>query len=235
MAKTSECPRCAANGRDTRRDNLIDFGRGHYHCLACQYHIFPKHYVKPEVKNDVPKALLPSDFTREVPASAFKWLLQYGLPWSYWKDSVGYSPGQERLVFTVGQPTAFSIGRYVGKDKQRKWFVWGDSHKQAFPVSNPLAVAPNGPIVLVEDWISSHKVGQVTLTLPLFGTQVHPCHIKYLIAQQKPVVLWLDADQRGSIMGKAVWLQGLTGLPVSFVSTKNDPKELSAKEINETL
>jgi hypothetical protein len=185
--------------------------------------------------------MLPSDFTREVPASAFKWLLQYGLPWSYWKDSVGYSPGQERLIFTVGNPslpgnpTAFSIGRYVGKDKQRKWYVWGDSHKQAFPIHNFLALAPSSIIVLVEDWISSHKVGQVVPTLPLFGTQIHPCHIKYLMAQQKPIVLWLDADQRGTITRKAAWLQGLTGLPVQFISTKNDPKELPIKEINEAL
>jgi len=110
------CPRCRENYRDTRGDNLAVYEDGGKHCFACKYHEFPKHYIPRKEVDNVPKSLRPADYTREVPASALKWLLQYGLPWSYWKDSLGYSPKEERLVFSVGQPLAFSIGRYVGNE-----------------------------------------------------------------------------------------------------------------------
>jgi hypothetical protein len=40
-------------------------------------------------------------------------LLRYELPYSYWKPYCGYSPAESRLVFTVGTPIKFSIGRYI--------------------------------------------------------------------------------------------------------------------------
>jgi hypothetical protein len=53
--------------------------------------------------------------------------------------------------------------------------------------------------------------------------------------ENKPVVLWLDKDQQGTITRKAMGLQTLLNVPVSVVVTDKDPKELSIKEINETL
>jgi len=46
--------------------------------------------------------------------AGWKWLLQYGLPLSYWQKHCGYSEKENRLVFTVGTPTRFSIGRLLG-------------------------------------------------------------------------------------------------------------------------
>jgi len=236
------CPRCRARGADSRGDNLVVWPDGSAHCFSCSYHRFPKHYV-PRVKElNVPKALLPGDFVREVPASALKWLLQYGLPWSYWKDQIGYSPTEERLVFLIGSPTQFSIGRYVGMAlpgrTPRKWYVWGDSHKHCEIVKPPRVESAKAQdkIVLCEDLVSAHKVANAGyLAMPLFGVNWHPCHVYYLMQEQRPIVLWLDKDQAGTIMRKAMGLQALVGCPVHTVSTDNDPKELSFKEINEQL
>jgi len=237
------CPRCRERGADSRGDNLVVWPDGSAHCFSCSYHRFPKHYV-PRVKElNVPKALLPGDFVREVPASALKWLLQYGLPWSYWKDQIGYSPSEERLVFLVGSPTQFSIGRYIGmalpERPPRKWYVWGDSHRHAEIVGaapgsdNPEA---QDKIVLCEDLVSAHKIANAGyIAMPLFGVNWHPCHVYYLMQEQRPVVLWLDKDQAGTIMRKAMGLQTLTGCEVRVVSTERDPKELSFKEINENI
>lgn len=274
------CPRCRENYRDTRGDNLAVYDDGGKHCFACKYHEFPKHYIPRKEVDSVPKSLRPADYTREVPASALKWLLQYGLPWSYWKDSLGYSPKESRLVFSVGQPLAFSIGRYVGNeataanrsaplqsegrvvvhgikaDKSsnynqgdpsrtreesgkpvRKWFVWGDCHKHTE------AIVPRGGseygigeyIILVEDLISAHKIGQVTTSIPLFGTKIHPCHYYYLINSDKPVVLWLDKDQELNVKKQAWQLESVINRPVKVVITEQDPKKISYEEIKNIL
>jgi hypothetical protein len=248
--KTQPCPKCRSLGNDRAGDNFVFFGNGHWHCFSCQHHVFPEYFVPKKEKLNVSKSLLPSDFTREVPAGCFKWLLQYGLPWSYWKDKVGYSPSTERLVFLVGEPMQFSIGRYVGtsglalsrKEQPRKWYVWGDSHKHceivgASSSEDSLAVAAEQrQIVLVEDLVSAHKLGSAGyVSIPLFGTEIHKCHLYYLMHEQKPVVLWLDKDQQGSIMRKAVGLQALIGQEVRCIVTDSDPKELTKEEIVENL
>lgn len=241
------CPKCRERGADSRGDNLVVWPDGSAHCFSCNYHQFPKHYVPRLKELNVAKALLPSDFTREVPATALKWLLQYGLPWSYWKDQIGYSPSEERLVFLVGSPTQFSIGRYVGlalsERTPRKWYVWGDSHKHAEIVAAcsssdavPSGAEAQDKIVLCEDLVSAHKIANAGfVAMPLFGVNWHPCHVYYLMQAQKPIVLWLDKDQAGSIMRKAMGLQTLTGCAVASVSTDKDPKALSFKEIQEQL
>lgn len=264
----TQCPKCASVGRDTRKDNMTVYPDGHKHCHACQYHEFPKHYVSKKVEPYVPKSLRPADYTREVPAEALKWLLQYGLPWSYWQKSLGYSPKEQRLVFSVGSPLAFSIGRYVGKASEydgvasptvesrtglaqsnadrgnhhherhgaankpvRKWFVWGDSHKHAEPIG------AGSSIVLVEDLISAHKIGNsgYATGLPLFGTKVHPCHLYYLINDNRPVVLWLDKDQELNVKKQAWQLESVINRQVKVVISDNDPKSLSYEEIKNAI
>jgi hypothetical protein len=108
------CPKCRARGHDSRGDNLNRYDDGGGHCFACGYHIHAKRYIR-EVKKDASEntIALPRDFTREVPAEGWKWLLQYGLPYSYWKPYCGYSPAEDRLIFTVGNPIRFSIGRFI--------------------------------------------------------------------------------------------------------------------------
>lgn len=96
------------------------------HCFSCGFHRFPKTHTIKEIKEHVPKSLLPFDFTREIPNHAWQWLLQWGLGLQYWKESVGYSPSQQRLIFRVGDtsrqdgrlqrcgtPLAFSLGRFL--------------------------------------------------------------------------------------------------------------------------
>ena len=204
--KYEPCPRCIKNGKDSRGDNLVVYASGHGHCFACSYHKFPDHYT-PQLKVDnVPKSLRPADFTREIPARAWQWVLQYGLPYTYWQECAGYSEERgERFVFQVktGGNLAFSIGRLLSEEQRkdggsapyapnggdnylhgtspgerskqiqhvrpRKWYVWGDSHRHCEVVGRQ---HDSRSIVLVEDIVSAHKVGQINEAIPLFGTQV---------------------------------------------------------------
>jgi len=232
--KNVACPRCRERGRDSRGDNLVVWPDGGSHCFSCGFHIHPP-FRGPNVvikENNVKENLLPPDFTREVPLHAWKWLLQYGLSPSYWQEHIGYSPKEERLIFLIGSvgAVAFSIGRFVGTGESRKWFVRGESHRHAHPIGR------GDVTVLVEDIVSAHKVGQVTECLPLFGTVVHPAHLYYLTdGSKRPVVLWLDKDQEGTTMKKAMRLEMLLNRPVTIVHTEADPKELSVNAIKEIL
>jgi hypothetical protein len=238
--KNEACPRCRSNGGDNRGDNLVTYSDGGGHCFACGYHVFPKGLVRKVVvdgtKNEGP---LPRDFTREVPAMAWRWLLQYGLPYSYWKDYTGYSPSTERLILTHGSPTEVSVGRYVGSDagegtrEPPKWRMWGDRLRTGTILEGPTGCSDE--IVLVEDLVSAHKVRGVTSAIPLFGTMITPKVLQTLMPLKRPVALWLDLDQWGYLPPKLNRLQTFLDAPVRFVRTEKDPKKYSLDEIKEIL
>jgi hypothetical protein len=250
------CPRCIEAGRDRRKDNLAVYSDGSSHCFAnCGYHRFAKGFVKKENQSvNENKDVLPFDFSRTIPAEGWRWLLQYGLPYTYWLPYVGYSEATDRLIVTVGSPPRFSIGRYIGDDARerarndptfRKWRIWGDRHSHVEVLGEHFT---EGPVVLVEDIISAHKVGQVATCIPLFGTKVLDSVLKKLIqfkrqastdaagaAQRRPVVLWLDEDQYTLLPPKINRLQTFIGASVRHVRTDRDPKALSLEHIKEIL
>lgn len=228
------CPKCVENGRDRRGDNLSRWSDGSLHCWSCGYHRFPKlqHRLKMlnEEDENAPKTVLPPDFTREVPADAWKWLLKYGLPYSYWKPYIGYSPSHKRLVFTFGNPVRFSIGRSL-EPGQRKWMFWGNGHRYVELIGE----SHDRPIVLVEDIISAHKVGQRAPCLCLFGTHIHDEALKLLIHEKKPVLIWLDKDQYSLLPAKVNRLKTFLDGPVGVIYTDKDPKEYSVEDISKFL
>lgn len=227
------CPKCREKGKDREGDNLGMYSDDGGHCFSCGYHVFPKFSLKfltKEPIDDIEKAVLPRDFTRDVPAEGWRWLLQYGLPHSYWKEITGYSPSENRLILTFGKPVRFSQGRALTVG-DRKWKFYGDGHKYVQTLSEQLS----DQIVLVEDLISAHKVAQVSSCLCLFGTHVHDLAIEELKRLNRPVVLWLDEDQYIYLPKKINRLKALTDLPVRYVSTRLDPKMLSVDHIKALL
>ncbi len=233
------CPRCRSNGRDNRGDNLARYGDGSGHCFSCGYHEHPSaRSLFHEQVSDVPKHIRPPDFQRTgIPARALQWLLQYGLPYSYWQDSIGWSERFQRLVFEVkdGDNLIFSIGRYFGDDGRRKWHVWGDCHKHCHVIGGQ---ATEGVIVLVEDLLSAHKVATseyVAAAIPLFGVSVHNAHLYYLINSNNNVVLWLDKDQEQPVKRSAINLSSLLGRTAHVVTTDQDPKLLSTDTISHII
>jgi hypothetical protein len=227
------CPECRRLGRDRRGDNFGRYPDGSGHCWACGHHEHPKGVLRKAVFHvDANEGVLPRDFTREVPAKGWKWLLQFGLPYSYWKAYTGYSPAMDRLVITHGEPVATAVGRYLGDEEgQAKWRQWGDKAKSA----HVLGLTDSKEIVVVEDIVSAHKVAQVCPTLPLFGTSLYPKAISTLRALKRPVALWLDEDVWGYLPGKINRLQAFLDVPVRFIRTRKDPKGYSLDEVKEIL
>lgn len=237
VVRYSPCPQCRERGKDSRGDNRVEYADGGSHCFSCGFHSWGNMVsrFRDLVVEKHDSKVLPSDFTRDVEPEGWKWLLQYGLPYSYWKESVGYSKAFGRLVFPIGRPGApvFSIGRLIDESRdehKRKWKVWGNCHTYT-------EVVGQGDVTcLVEDLLSAHKIGQIVESIPLFGTTIHPCHLNTLRkAPNKPLVLWLDKDQEGGTKKKALRLQMLVNRPVFVKHTEKDPKCLSVQEIKEVL
>jgi len=237
FVRHEQCPKCASLGSDRRGNNLGVWADGSSYCFSCGYTLPPTYrklkLLTEEITDDKEKAVLPSDFSREIPAAGWQWLLQYGIPMSHWKTYCGYSEKDKRLVFTVGQPTRFSIGRAIGEHMGgSKWKVYGDKSSYVEVVGEQLP----SPIVLVEDLISAHKVALAGFTsIPLFGTTIGDNVIKKLQALKRPVTLWLDADQYAHLGKKMGRLQALLGVPVGYVRTVKDPKAYNSKLIGEFL
>jgi len=232
-----QCPRCAANGSDRRGNNLGVWADGACYCFSCGYRVGATYrqlkLLNEENVNDKEKAVLPRDFSRDIPAEYWQWLLQYSIPYSYWQTYCGYSEKDKRLVFTVGNPTMFSIGRSLDKSVgTSKWKVYGDKSSYVEVINDKIS----GQVVLVEDLISAHKIGLAGFTaIPLFGTSIGDIHIKKLQALKRPVSLWLDADQYSLLARKIGRLQSLVGASVRHITTRLDPKGYSSIEIKEIL
>lgn len=229
------CPACQEKGLDTRGDNRGVYHNGGKYCFSCNRYWPPRFLSTPltqEAANET--MLLPPDFTREVPADAWRWLLQYGLGYKYWLPYVGWSEAHSRLVFQVGEPTEFSTGRYIeslGYKREgppRKWFVWGNSHRTPHIFGD---IEKATSIVLVEDIISAHKVSQVQPAIPLFGTAVFDSIIGCLKHLKLPIVMWLDHDQQGGAPARAARLSVYTGLPVTYIFSDKDPKLNTIEQI----
>lgn len=234
------CPKCSDAGRDRRGDNLACYDDGGSHCFSCGFHRVPRGFVSRIKEVNDPK-VLPADFTREVPTRAWKWLLQYGLSYTYWTPFVGWSESNQRLMFTVGTPTRFSMGRYIPggprefEREPRKWFVYGNCHTEAHVFGDYTDPEKGRQVVLVEDLISAHKIGHVCPTIPLFGTKIFDAVIPTLRHIGLPILMWLDKDQDGHAARRAAQLNVVTGLPVTFTSTDQDPKLLSLSKITQIV
>lgn len=252
------CPKCRDRGADRAGDNMSVFSDGSKHCWACGNHEFPKGYERLNRGNESVRAEkslnLPNDLSKTIPTRALKWLLQYGLPYSYWQPYLLWSEKDSRLIFKVGEPTEFYQGRYIPNEDEesralqrsggfsmggastgrqpRKWYCYGNAHKTAHLFGNP---ETSKSIILVEDLLSAHKVSQVNATIPLFGTNIFDSVINVLRLYKLPVTFWLDKDQNGNIIKKCNRVNMLTGLPVKYVFSQDDPKSLSLEDIKNIL
>lgn len=103
-------------------------------------------------------------------------------------------------------------------------------------------------IVLVEDFISAVRVGQVENSICLSGTTLTYDNLDYILDNYSKIILWLDGDRAGQeasskIIKKIQYSLKLTSdwrrldknYSITSVNTTKDPKHYSTKEIKETL
>ena len=180
---------------------------------------------------------LPEDFTKELPRHARMWLFKAGITETVWKENnIGYSASLERVVLPI-----------FNKDGDLIWYqcralLDGQSPKYIQPEGskdNCIFVREHttdrGYIVVVEDILSAIRVGKNITTICLLGTKITTEQAAELSRYSNKYVTWLDSDKAGKDGAYSIRKTlGLIG-DTSNISTNQDPKMLSDKEINKQL
>lgn len=240
LVSKEQCPECARQGKDNHQDNLGVYSDGHKYCFSCGYYrsgiLTSETLNPPNIVTSNNPIYLPSDISTTIPYKAKEWLFQYELTELDIKRNVlQWSESFERLIFPIfinGELVAYQ-GRYIKTNpnslEKTKWYTRGDIKNIVYPIN-----VNSRSAVLVEDIVSAIKVGHITGTIPLFGsnlniTMMH--RLKYLVDK---LVIWLDPDKRTESIKFARAFHTL-GVDCLVVLSEKDPKEHTYEEITEIL
>jgi len=142
-----------------------------------------------------------------------------------------YSQKDSRLVLTT--PDVL-IGRDTTGKHPAKWHTYID----ATGFSRGAFREFTGTVVLVEDMYSAVKINQAcpdVLAVACLGTKVGIQLTSRLMVAQH-VVLWFDSDAAGQdARAKTLRLFSLLDFRYSHITTAQDPKQLSIKQIQDEL
>ena len=171
---------------------------------------------------------LPEDITNKLGREAYEWLLQYFEPKDF--PRCLYSSSERKLYFMY-ENGAYQY-RYFGDNKDHpKWVGYGINDSLIHIVGNVSSTS----IILVEDIISAVKVGHITPTHCLFGSNISLKRLATLkLLGYNEVIIWLDWDKKEYAIRAAQLAQSI-GLQSRVIHTKLDPKEYSYEEINSFL
>ena len=223
-----QCPACAANGRDRKKNNLGVYSDGGTYCYSCGFS--SNGTTANRIRSMAHRAAkkipaLPEDISNTLGENAKRWLLRYfpteTFPQCLWSE-------QEQKLYFMLPDGAFQY-RYFGQNKDHpKWVGYGINDNLLHITGNNHF--PNS-IVLVEDIISAMKVGHISPTLCLFGSNISLKRLATLkLLGYNEVIIWLDWDKKEYAI-KAAQLAQSIGLNSKVIHTKLDPKDYNFEEI----
>lgn len=224
-----QCPACAAKGRDRKKNNLGVYSDGGTYCYSCGFgtNASTEARLSQSKKEHKEIPALPEDITNKLGREAYEWLLQYFEPANF--PRCLYSRSERKLYFILDNG-AYQY-RYFGDNKDHpKWVGYGINE-------NLLHITGMGTdsIVLVEDLISGTKVGHITPTLTLFGSNISLKKLATIkLLGYKEVIIWLDWDKKEYAIKAAQSAQSI-GLLARVIHTKLDPKDYTYLEIERIL
>jgi hypothetical protein len=225
--KKSQCPRCAEDGNDTRKDNFHLYSDGHSYCFACGFYVFGSRRPRPQAEA---KALpsnfqfnIPDDATTDIAFEAMCWLGRdcHLTQSDIIHNKILWSPRYLWLIFPIeyeGTTLGFQA-RNFNKQKPYKWFT-------KFNKKDLLRIygKPTQTLVLVEDIVSAIRISKYLSTAPLFGAMISDrmfLKIKTNVFDQ--VKIWLDQDKVKEALLYAQRAREL-GINASCILTEEDPK-----------
>src|SRR3990167_2944088 len=240
--KTTQCPRCAEEGRDTSKDNLAVYDDGHTYCYSCAYYT-PKNSLKQLVdlrrigQEHQLENFLKENLTDDIPLEALTWLSLYDI--ERFENKIKWSPSRNLLIFSFygdhNNIIAY-IGRNFNTEKKYKWRS-GGKISEVFHIQHPKKILTNeweSCIILVEDVISSLKVSRQFIAMPLMGSYISDERFSRLLFFTKEIVFWLDKDKIKSASEHAARAQSF-GFTSHIIYTEKDPKEYNNQEIKEII
>ncbi len=196
-----QCPKCAALGKDTRRNNLCIYDDGHNHCFGCGYHTRAPDSIANMKKrggnaqNRTSFLFDKEDFSYSIPADALAWLRKYGITDAeVHKHNICWDEEKQSLIFPIfdNERLVSYTGRYFGTDKDHPRYITAGDKKAHYKL---FAQEESDVYVLVEDYVSAIKVGRHFNCIPLLGAHVSLSLIISLVRYQPILRVWLDRDK----------------------------------------
>ena len=128
----SQCPKCARNGNDTNRDNLILYSDGGSYCFACGYFTTASgHQRMSKTDREVTKkVILPHDVDATIQPIGQTWLNKYNLTEKEICDNlILWSTYRQQLIFPYLDKNKELIAyqaRQFNDPSKPKWFSQGN-------------------------------------------------------------------------------------------------------------
>lgn len=233
------CPECRKKGSD-RSGNNLGVWDDHVRCWACPYYQSTglsleaiANRIKGENKNN-DNSILPADCSFIIPPTGLAWLKKYGLTDNEILDhEIRWSNSINSLVFPVreGNGINFWSARYFGDNPNTpKYIHYG-------PKQNVIGIThsennPKDVVILVEDRVSSIKVGRQFDCKPLFGASISLMLLNKLSNKHyTKLIIWLDLDKAAKALMFCKRAEYFFERATTIVS-EADPKTYSNGEIH---
>lgn len=202
-----------------------------------------KQKLKQEDKNkNYGPITLPNDFNYSIASRAVEWLRKYNITdEEINRERLGWSDSKQYLVlpvFDIYDNLLLWQGRYFGPNESHPRFFTSGTPETVFHIVDAkgrldIRDAPmwsRSFVVLVEDYLSSIKVGRQFPAMPLFGSEISLDRIRKLSDHVTSLVIWLDRDKlKNAVKARFKALTYFT--TVSIIVSDLDPKEYSDADI----
>ncbi len=243
ISSSKSCPKCGDNHKG-KPFALYEDG---WHCFSCgsskrAIRNFTLRKLEAQGDIELPELTLnPSLFSLPV----LKWLRGYHVTDDLiYKYSIAETKDNS-IITPVISPNDGKVVMY-----QRRWFdprrIMTYGNKQPFIVSS---LGNFKTLVIVEDFISSIRVGEIVDCYCMFGTSIHYQRLSDLVKTYDTIIIWADGDgpgQRAAIklselLNKLIYQEtrkrsfALLKKIVRNVSTEYDPKCYTNTEIRTIL
>lgn len=236
MPKFIQCPKCAALGKDSRKNNLAVYEDGHSFCYSCRHFVPAPTTVtsllhklsKPNNKPQQPIVL--GDVSYVIPPIPKAWLSQYGITQDeIHLHNICWNQTKGLLYFPIydGEALMGFSARYFRDNHDHPRYITKLFRRELYKF---FPKRDTNIFVLVEDYISAIKVGRQFNCIPLLGSFV-PLDLILKLVYQKPILrLWLDRDKtEESIKYTARARQFIPDC--GTIITDKDPKEYTDDKI----
>lgn len=210
--------KCGACGRVPINASSLDYG----HKRSLPGAVFePRYYNYPLTKLHLPaRKFLRSKYgllDTEIDQAGFRWAGEH-----------------ERIYMPVRNPSGTELGAqlrsYDTSERSKTLnYKWVDEAFIHWPKVNSV-VAPGGPIILVEDIVSSIRCARFADSCALLGTSLSPALARVLCAKYAHVLVALDPDAYGKAM--KMWKDyALFFKRFDVVKLPKDPKDMEHNQL----
>lgn len=262
ISKSNYCPHCKGPHEN---ECFVTYDNG-YHCFSCGVSSIEnedKYCFKPRIlqSNNVylPDTII-KDYSK-FPVEIMHWLYNYSLykddikkynimyvPYDKFLTKSGLEFSGDSLIFPIINDD-MEIVYYQRRFFPKKQILTVGNRDCLFVTEQQKVNSFSDTIILVEDYISAIRVGQICPCICLFGTSLKQTQLNYILRHYSNVITWLDGDDPGQAGAHKISKRFVTEFSmntksfsfkpricqINNICTEKDPKEYTNTEIEGIL